>query len=174
MIRARLRPLALNKWGPLVVALSEVLDQIRRSQTERFTLAMYSGNPHPCVTLESISNKIRVSLDLGGISVESMHSQGILLIRTTGFVPDRGGQRVFSRTFSNNYSREVLSKLIVDLCISAGILDEQTYFEFQGGDLARKLAESDAFWHYRTNPNVVCLPGMNWQETFEGNSEPPF
>ena len=170
---ARLQPINLNAWGPVIDAATSALEDIKRGFTPTFELTFlgtdFSPAPYVQVSknqqgeliLEIVSNKFLET------KLTKWHESQL---RILGFqVPDESNPN-YHRAGTSKESEVMLANLMLDGARRVFDLTENNWFTFGNSDYEKALAESDAFWHNKGNPQILCLPGRNQADTTEGST----
>jgi hypothetical protein len=169
---ARLQPLNLTKWGPVIDATTAALDDIKTGSRFVFELTFlgtaFSPNPYMQarlndaghIGLELVSNHYLVT------KISKWHESQL---RVLGFkVPDINNPNYHREAMKGDNSLQ-LARLMIDTARRIYDLTDDAWFTFGAGDEDKGLNFAEAFWHNCENPSILCLPGMNPDHTIEGN-----
>ncbi len=172
MQKARLVPLNLTSWGPIIDATQGALDDVKRGIIPFFELTFVGSDIKP-------DPYIQASLNLNDDLLLELVSPNLL----ESFLGDMEDKNATALTFklpnknNPNYHRVgsadeytiVLARLLLDTARIVYRLRDDIWFSFGDSDYGKALAGSSAFWHHKDNPKLVCLPGRDLSMTIEGS-----
>jgi hypothetical protein len=172
MQKARLVPLSLNSWGPILDATAGALDDIKRGFIPFFELTFVGTGIKP-------DPYVQASLNLNDDILLELVSPKLLETFFTDMEDKNATALTFNLPNKNNpnYHRVgaadqhtiVLARLLIDTARLVYGLRDDIWFSFGDSDYGKALAGSSAFWHHKDNPNLVCLPGRDLSMTIEGS-----
>ena len=170
---ARLQPLNLNAWGPVIDATTGALDDIKRGITPFFELSFlgtdFTPEPYVQASLKE-SGQLVLELMSNEYLKPKINKFNESQLRILGFqVPDNSNPN-FHRECSPKEQPILQAKILIEAARRVFDLQDNTWFAFGGSNYEKALAESDAFWHYKGNKQILCLPGRNESETLEGST----
>jgi len=170
---ARLQPLNLNAWGPVIDAATGALEDIKGGITPSFELTFLGTDYQPAPYVQASANYEGnlvleiISNDYLQTKLTKWHENQL---RVLGFkVPDNENPN-YHRVSSSKDSNMMLANLLLDCARRVFDLTESTWFIYGDSEYEKALAESDAFWHNKSNPLILCLPGQNQKFTVEGSA----
>jgi hypothetical protein len=170
MQQARLQPLNLETWGPVVKAAKKSLNDIKQGKQQFFELTFLGADFEP-------SPYVQASLNNKGLLVMELVSNEYLTpkiskwnesqLRILGFQVPSDSNPNYHRECQAKEDTQIQANLIIDAPRRVFDLKDSTWFTFGESEYEKALAESDTFWHFKGNPKILCLPGQNESQVVE-------